>query len=133
MQQRREQARGVEEIQITEEGEFKLVPLWAFNCWSIARDLALIVVAIISNICEARTVGDGVEGPIEVTLVEPAVEVGLIQFTDSIGDIVQLGDNSVLDFAQTDDEADHEQGGDEDEFCADDKASFVVQELTNHC
>jgi hypothetical protein len=96
---------------------------------SIASDVALIVVAIIALIFEVRTVGHGVDDPTEVTLMEAAVAVTLVQFTDCIGDVIQFGNNRMLNFAQTDNQADDEQRRDKDEFGADDETRFVIQEL----
>ena len=67
-----------------------------------------------------------------VTLVEAAVAVALVEFTDRIGDIVQFRDDRVLHFAETDNQADHQQRGDENEFRADEEARFIRQELLKY-
>jgi hypothetical protein len=106
--------------------------LGSFVRRSIASDVALVVIARVTLILEVGTKGDCVNHTAKVTLVETAEAVGLIQFADRISDVIEFGNDSVLNFAQTDDQPDNEQRGDENEFSADDEASFIAQELLQH-
>jgi len=110
----------------------KLELLCSLIGWCIASDVTLIVVAVITLIFEIRTVGDGMNATVEVTLMETAEAVALVEFADGVGDVIQLGNDSVLNFAQADNQPDDEQRGDKDEFCTDDEASFIAQELLHH-
>ena len=106
--------------------------LGSFVRRSIASDVALVVIARVTLILEVGTKGDCVNHTAKVTRVETAEAVGLIQFADRISDVIEFGNDSVLNFAQTDDQPDNEQRGDENEFSADDEASFIAQELLQH-
>jgi len=64
--------------------------------------------------------------------LEAGEEVGLVQSTDGVGDVVQFRVDSDGDFAEADDHADHQDREDESQFGGDNSTAFVVEQFTQH-
>ena len=100
---------------------------------TIAGDVALIVIAVIPLIFEIGSIGNRMDPMTERrVLVETTEAVTLVEFADRVGNVVQLCHNGVLNFAETDNQPDDKNGGDEHELSADDEASFIAQQMAQH-
>jgi hypothetical protein len=96
----------------------------------VTRDVTLIHVAVVDAVGEfGPECKCGVLAIAVVRLGKSPEEKALIQFADGVANVVQLGDHRVLNFAESDDHANDEQGGYEHEFGGDDKAGFITIEL----
>lgn len=111
-----------------------LLECTTFSCGSgrgAADDFACAVeITIVLLVIVAGTSG-GALGLRRIGL-ESCEEIALIQTTNRVRNIVQLGINGDSNFAEADNHTDDENGEDENEFSADDGAVFIVEQVTKH-
>mgnify|MGYP000909106287 CR=1 FL=1 len=79
-----------------------------------------------------RTNRVSVDASTVVTLGESAEAVALIEFANGVSNVIKFGNDSVLDFAQTNYQADHENRGDQNQFSGNDETGFVIEQLLQH-
>ena len=115
-------------MQSTPQLTLQTLVFWRFGSGSIAGQVALIVVAVILQIHEARTVGESTNAAASFLRRETAIRVGLIDAANRVGHVVEFLNDGVLDFAESDDHADHQNRGNKHEFGGDDKAGFFMEE-----
>lgn len=72
-------------------------------------------------------------GSVFLVSVESSEAVALVQRSDGVSHVVQFFNHSVLDLAQTDNQTEDEDRGNENQFSGDDETGFIIEELTNHC
>ena len=98
-----------------------------------ADDIArLVVVAVIVAIDVAGSAEEAFEFS-AILRGETAVGEGLVKRTEGVGDVVEFGVDGDGHFAQSDDQAEDRNGGDQDEFGRNDETSFVIPERLQHC
>jgi len=99
---------------------------------AVAGHVALVVVAVVGDVDEGRAGGfraaaallaDGEAGEAEA----------LVDAAEGIADVIELGNDGVLNFRESNDESDHDNGRNEDKLSGDDKSRFVLKKRLEHC
>lgn len=97
-----------------------------FTVAATADDIArLVVVAVIVAIDVAGSAEEAFEFS-AILRGETAVGVGLAERAEGVGDVVQFGVDRDSDFAESNDEAEDSNGGDQNQFSRNDETSFVI-------
>ena len=97
-----------------------------FTVAATADDIArLVVVAVIVAIDVAGSAEEAFEFS-AILRGETAVGVGLAERAEGVGDVVQFGVDRDSDFAESNDEAEDSNGGDQNQFSRNDENSFVI-------
>jgi hypothetical protein len=99
--------------------------LGSFQNGGIARDVTLVVVTVIHDIGKVAAVGESMQLLPAIHFAETREIVALIQRSDGVTDVIQLGIQSVLNLTEPNNQAQDQHGGDEHQLGGDNKASFV--------
>jgi hypothetical protein len=86
-----------------------------------------VAIAFVGAVVEAEALNVAVASAVPAALLQAGHVVALRHCSESVRNVVQFVSNRVADGSQADDHRQNADCHDEDQFCRDDEASFVVQ------